>query len=701
MTSAAGSRPDSKESGNAPVTGVSGVGPQLASKLNRVGITTVQDLLLHLPFRYEDRTQRIPMGAVRAGQRCFIVGRIEQTGITFGRRRSLVSRVSDGTGWVNLRLFHFTKAQQNNLKRGHWVSCFGEVRQGRSALEMAHPEYKVSPEEPVPDEQETLTPVYPTTEGVSQSMLRRIISNGLKSHGRLLQDLIPFELLEREHLPGLRQAVSELHNPSRRTDLNLLIRGDSGAQRRLSLEELLAHHLSFLQLRAQRNSLGAPSLKVDKKRVSRLIQELGFTLTAAQRRVTEDVLRDMAGSVPMLRLVQGDVGAGKTVVAAAAIMRAVESGFQSAVLAPTELLAEQHARTLRGWFAPFGVDVASLSSRMKVRERRSALSGLSNGGTLIAVGTHALFQENIVFNRLALIVVDEQHRFGVDQRMAMRNKGRMPGMIPHQLIMTATPIPRTLAMTFYTDLDVSSIDELPPGRSPVETVVVPEERRHEVVDRIRHACGGGRQVYWVCPLIDESETLSIQNVSSTEKLLRQALPEARIGLVHGRMKSQEKDDVMQRFRDGKLDILVATTVIEVGVDVPKASLMIIENAERLGLAQLHQLRGRVGRGEEKSACVLMYKSPLSEHARTRLAALRETTDGFEIARRDLDLRGPGEVLGTRQTGMQKMRVADLIRDRELLPMVFEMGKEMAEKHPAQVPRLIERWVRQGEQYGQV
>ncbi|MDJ0955718.1 MAG: ATP-dependent DNA helicase RecG [Arenicellales bacterium] len=683
------------------VTAIKGVGQQLAVKLSRLGIFSVQDLLLHLPFRYEDRTQRIPLGSVQPGQRALIVGKIEQTGIAYGRRRSLVCRISDGTGWVNLRLFYFTRAQQNNLRRGQWVSCYGEIRHGRGTFEMVHPEYRVSAGEPTIDAAQTLTPVYPATEGVSQSVLRRIINNALQSHVSLLTDLIPDQLLRAKHLPTLDKAIVDLHQPSAEADLDLLAAGDTAAQRRLSLEELLAHHLSFLQLRAQRQSLRAPALKGQGSGMSRLNATLGFALTKAQQRVIAEVLDDLTRATPMLRLVQGDVGSGKTVVAAAAIMRAAENGLQSAVLAPTELLAEQHFRTFHNWFGPLNVDTVCLSSRMTVRQRRLTLSQLVAGQALVAVGTHALFQDDVEFDRLALVVVDEQHRFGVDQRLAMRDKGRTEGVIPHQLIMTATPIPRTLAMTFYTDLDVSNIDELPPGRIPVDTVVVPEERRDEVIQRIKHACGFGRQVYWVCPLIDESEALSAQDVSSTEKLLRESLPEAAIGLVHGRMKSAEKDKVMAAFRDKKLDILVATTVIEVGVDVPNASLMIIENAERLGLSQLHQLRGRVGRGHQQSACVLLYKSPLSEHARIRLAALRDTSDGFEIARQDLQLRGPGEVLGTRQTGIQRMRVSDLIRDRNLLPSVHELGKTMLQQYPQRVPALIKRWVRLGDQYGHV
>ena len=689
------------DANSTPVTAVKGVGEKLAEKLARLGIFTVQDLLLHLPCRYEDRTRIMEIGAIRPGQRVSIVGRIEHTDIAYGRRRSLISRVDDGTGCINLRLFYFSRAQQNNLQQGNWVACFGEVRYGRNAFEMVHPEYKTSQQKPDPDPDEKLTPVYPATEGVSQLILRRIIGNAIDNHASGMTELIPGEYLEASEMPTLHNAVVDLHRPEAGDTLPDLESGGTPAQRRLSIEELLAHHLGFLLLRERRRELTAPALTGKQAVTGGLLPGLGFELTRAQRRVVSEVLADLSGTVPMLRLVQGDVGSGKTVVAAAAVVCAAASGFQSALLAPTELLADQHARTLSAWLSPLGISIVCLSSRMPAAGRRAALTGLSDGSAQVAVGTHALFQQDVAFRRLALVVVDEQHRFGVDQRMAMRDKGQREGMMPHQLIMTATPIPRTLAMTFYTELDVSSVDELPPGRTPVDTVVVPEDRREEVVQRIRHACGDGRQAYWVCPLIEESEALRAQAITGTAKLLHQALPDARIGLVHGRMKPAEKNKVMTAFREGGLDVLVATTVIEVGVDVPNASLMIIENAERLGLSQLHQLRGRVGRGHQKSACVLLYKSPLGEHARFRLAALRDTTDGFEIARKDLQLRGPGEVLGTRQTGAQKMRVADLVRDRELLPEVLTLGKKMMRRYPDRVPPLIRRWVSSAEQYGSV
>ena len=690
-----------KISNSIPVAEVKGVGDKLAEKLARLGILSVQDLLLHLPYRYEDRTRISAIGDVRPGQRVSIIGSIEHTDIAYGRRRSLITRVSDETGWINIRLFYFCRAQQNNLKRGNWISCFGEVRHGRGAFEMVHPEYRVSQQQPVADSAGTLTPVYPATEGVSQRILRRITGNAIDSHASALTELIPDEDLRGLMLPTLRDAIVDLHRPKADERLRDLEAGSTPAQHRLSIEELLAHHVSFLTLREKRRLLEAPALIDKEALVSRLVQRLGFELTGAQRRVVGEVLADISRPVPMLRLVQGDVGSGKTVVAAAAVACAAASGFQSALLAPTELLAEQHARTISSWLTPLGISTVYLSSRMSASSRRSTLSRLSDGQAHVAVGTHALFQQEVGFDRLALVVVDEQHRFGVDQRLAMRDKGQRQGMMPHQLVMTATPIPRTLAMTFYTELDVSSIDELPPGRTPVDTVVVPEDRREEVVHRIRVACGDGRQAYWVCPLIDESDALRAQAISGTAKLLHQSLPDARIGLVHGRMKPAEKDKVMTAFRDGRLDVLVATTVIEVGVDVPNASLMIIENAERLGLSQLHQLRGRVGRGHQKSACVLLYKSPLGEHARFRLAALRDTTDGFEIARKDLELRGPGEVLGTRQTGAQKMRVADLARDCDLLPEVLALGKKMMRNHPERVPVLIRRWMRSAQEYGHV
>jgi len=679
---------------------VKGVGQQLAARFARLGIFTVQDLLFHLPVRYQDRTKVTPMGSLRPGAQAVVVGQVDLAETAYGRRRSLLCRVSDGTGSVTIRWFYFTPSQQRQLRRGRWLRAFGEARAGRVGIELVHPEYQLSDQTPVM-EAEGLTPVYGATEGITQGMLRRTVSRAAAQYSGSLTELIPDEVLNTLSLPSLQQAVAYLHAPPAAADLERLLQGLDPAQQRLVFEELLAHYLSLRQVRNKRQAKLAPTLSVQGERVDSFWQQLPFTATAAQQRVTEEVLRDMRGPTPMLRLVQGDVGSGKTVVAAAAAVRCTENNYQAALMAPTELLAEQHHKNFCRWLEPLRIGVGLLSGRQTTAQRRSTVAALAQGQLQVVVGTHALFQEGIDFARLGLVVVDEQHRFGVDQRMALWQKGGGMSDVPHQLIMTATPIPRTLAMTFYADLDVSSIDELPPGRQPVETVVIPDTRREEVIERIAGACAEGRQAYWVCPLIEESDAVAAQAATDTEQVLRAALPDLSIGLIHGRLKPAQKDQIMDRFRSGQLDLLVATTVIEVGVDVPNASLMVIENAERLGLSQLHQLRGRVGRGDQRAACVLLYRSPLSQHARIRLAALRETSDGFEIARRDLELRGPGEVLGTRQTGLQQLRIADLARDRGLLPRVQHTGELISRQYPALVDPLIRRWVGGAQDYGSV
>jgi ATP-dependent DNA helicase RecG len=545
-----------------------------------------------------------------------------------------------------------------------------------------------------------LTPIYPTTEGVPQPRLRALIDMALKDASRL-KDWLPASVLEKFELPSLLDALTMMHRPPRDAHLGELLSGHHPAQRRLSFEELLAHQLSLRLLRQSIKEDPAPPLGDAEGLERRFIESLPYALTGAQRRALADVDRDLAAGEPMVRLVQGDVGCGKTVVAGAAAARAVGSGVQAALMAPTELLAEQHFRNLDGWFRKLGVPVALVSGSLPARTRRSALEALASGEIKLVVGTHALFQESMEFARLGLVIVDEQHRFGVHQRLSLRDKGARAGQLPHQLIMTATPIPRTLAMTAYADLDVSVIDELPPGRTPVKTVVLPASRRDEIVERIHKAVLEGRQAYWVCPLIDESEELRYQAAEETAAALAEALPEVRVGLVHGRMPPKDKERGMVAFKDGKIGLLVATTVIEVGVDVPNATLMVIENAERMGLAQLHQLRGRVGRGAHESHCVLLYDGKLSEMARARLAAIRETNDGFVIARRDLELRGPGELLGTRQTGLAEMRVADLMRDADLLPAVQAAAEDMLRHNPAAVAGLIRRWVGAGERYGRI
>ena len=685
------------------VTTLKGVGPKLAEKLaEKLAVTTVQDLLFHLPTRYQDRTRVAPMGSLRHGDQVTVEGEVELAEVKFGRRRSLLVRVADGTGYLLLRFFHFSQAQKEGLRRGTRLRAFGEVRAGPNTLEMVHPEYKrIADDEPAAVE-ETLTPIYPTTEKVHQLTLRGLTDQTLTllADGGL-SDWLPEAIREKLGYPSLKEALLYVHRPPPDAPLGQLAEGEHPAQQRLAFEELLAHHLSLRRLRNDALGHPAPPLKGNGKLTKPFLKQLPFKLTGAQKRVSDEINADLKRPHPMLRLVQGDVGSGKTVVAALACLKAVESGLQAAVMAPTELLAEQHFRNFGAWLEALGLEVAWLSGKLRAKARREALERIASGSASVVVGTHALFQEDVHFHDLGLVIVDEQHRFGVHQRLALREKGAADGRYPHQLIMTATPIPRTLAMTAYADLDSSAIDELPPGRSPVKTVALPDTRREEVMERIESACAEGRQAYWVCPLIEESEVLEAQAAEETAKLLDDVLPDVKVGLVHGRMKAAEKEAAMSAFKEGETQLLVATTVIEVGVDVPNASLMIIENAERLGLAQLHQLRGRVGRGSIESACVLMYKPPLGDIARSRLAALRETNDGFEIARRDLELRGPGEVLGTRQTGMMQFHIADLMRDKELLPEVEKSAETLLEEHPEHVEPIVRRWLGDSVRYGGV
>jgi ATP-dependent DNA helicase RecG len=684
-----------------PITAMRGVGSMLAERLQRLGVTQVQDLLFVLPLRYEDRTRIVRLGDLRAGMRAAIEGEVQLTEVVYRRRRQMLCRISDGSGFLTLRFFYFSGSQQNALARGTRIRCFGEVRRGPLGLEIVHPEYRRQRDASDALE-ETLTPIYPGTEGVAQGRMRALVNEALRElETAAVRDWIPQNVLQPLGLPPLKDALEYVHNPPREAKLAEMAAGRHPTQRRLAFEELLAHHLSLKLLkRAARTEPSVP-LKDGETLEKRFIESLPFALTGAQARVLGEVDEDLCGSQPTVRLIQGDVGCGKTVVAAAAAARAAGSGLQAALMAPTELLAEQHWRNFCQWFHPLHLPVALVSGSQTARVRRSALEAIASGEVRIVVGTHALFQEGIDFANLALIIVDEQHRFGVQQRLRLQEKGRKLGRFPHQLIMTATPIPRTLAMTAYADLDISIIDELPPGRTPVKTVVVPEERRNEVVARIVQACRDGRQVYWVCPLIEESDELRSQAAEETAASLAEALPDVKVGIVHGRMPPAKKDQAMLAFKACKIQLLVATTVIEVGVDVPNATLMVIENAERMGLAQLHQLRGRVGRGAEASTCVLLYRSPLSELARERLKVIRETNDGFEIARRDLELRGPGELLGTRQTGLAQLRVADLMRDADLLPRVQQAAELMLGAYPDNIAPLAARWIGTGERYGRV
>ncbi len=683
------------------VTTLKGVGPAMSAKLEGLGLSTLQDLLFHLPLRYQDRTRLTPIGSLRPGGEAMIEGEVQLSEIKFGRKRMLLTRISDGTGSLTLRFFHFNSSQKESLSRGVRLRCYGEVRRGSATLEMIHPEFRRVGEGQAVEE--ALTPIYPATEGLQQAGLRRLIDQAvarLQQGSIVLAEWLPPELLP-DGMPTLQDAVLLLHRPPPDISFAALVDGGHPVQQRLAFEELLAHQLSLRQLRLAMNKHPAPPLQGEGKLRRQLSAALPFSMTTAQQRVSSEIEHDLQRATPMQRLVQGDVGCGKTVVAALAALQAIECGKQAAVMAPTELLAEQHFHNFRQWLAPLGIEVAWLSGKLKAKPRREALAVVESGSAALVVGTHALFQEEVVFADLGLVIVDEQHRFGVHQRLALREKGAQDGVYPHQLIMTATPIPRSLAMTAYADLDLSVIDELPPGRTPVETVVLSDERRDEVIERVAAACADGRQAYWVCTLIEESESLQCQAAEATALQLQELLPQLAIGLVHGRLKPSEKESVMAAFKAGELQLLVATTVIEVGVDVPNASLMIIENAERLGLAQLHQLRGRVGRGSAKSSCVLMYRQPLGKVAKERLTVIRESNDGFVIAQKDLEIRGPGEVLGTRQTGVMQMKVADLQRDQEMVQQVAAIATPLLQDHPQQAERLIQRWLGSRTRYGSV
>ena len=683
------------------MTALRGVGAALAARLSRLGVQRVADLLFLLPLRYEDRTQITAIGALATGARVAVEGEIQLTEVAFRGRRQLLTRISDGTGLLTLRFFHFSASQQHGLVRGTRLRCFGEVRRGPLGLEMVHPEYRRASADCAPLEK-TLTPIYPLTAGVPQGRLRALIGEALREVERSgLTDLLPAGVALPAGLPALGAALAYLHAPPRSARLDELLAGRHPAQRRLAFEELLAHTLALKVRKRTLQAELAPPLADPAGSSAKLRAALPFALTAAQTRALAEVESDLGGCVPMVRLLQGDVGCGKTVVAALAAARTAGSGLQAALMAPTELLAEQHWRSLHDWFAPLGETVARVTGGQPARTRRSVLAAIASGEIRVVVGTHALFQQGVEFAQLALVIVDEQHRFGVQQRLKLAEKGTHGERLPHQLIMTATPIPRTLAMTAYADLDISVIDELPPGRTPPKTVVVPEERRTEVVVRIIEACRAGRQAYWVCPLIEESDELRAQAAEETAARLAESLPEVKVALAHGRMPAAARDQTMLAFKAGKIQLLVATTVIEVGVDVPNATLMVIENAERMGLAQLHQLRGRIGRGSEASSCVLLYRAPLSALARERLKVIRESCDGFEIARRDLELRGPGELLGTRQTGLAQLRVADLMRDADLLPRVQESAARILESCPQYVSALAARWVGGSERYGRI
>ena len=666
------------------LTSLKGIGPAIAEKLTKLDVHSQSDLMFLMPIRYEDRTSITPIGALSHDQQVLIQGRVLLTNIVYRGRRTLLSQLSDDTGMVTLRFFSFSNQQAKNLARNTLVRCFGRVRKTATGVEIIHPEYQIINPDNIPPLDPTLTPIYPSTKGLSQGKLRSIIKLALDSQLNSVEELLPKEIADLLEVMPLGEALRAVHNlPKEEQNF-------PPAKLRLVTEELIANQLALKRIKKTTQSNKAIALKniVEK---NNLIKQLPFTLTNSQERVVREIEEDLVLPRPMMRLLQGDVGSGKTIVAALAIAIAAGSSAQAAFMAPTELLAEQHYNNLKVWFDPLGIEVVLLKSKLPAKEKKQILSSIENGTSSIVIGTHALFQGAVNYNNLALVIVDEQHRFGVDQRLSLMNKSII-GSIPHQLIMTATPIPRTLAMTAYGDLDSSIINELPKGRGTIETVVVSEEKREGVVSRVMDEIKKKRQIYWVCPLIEESEELNFEAVETTHKNLKSKLRNCSIGLVHGKLDSLKKTKAMLDFKEGKQDVLVATTVIEVGVDVANASIMVIENSERLGLSQLHQLRGRVGRGAHKSICILIYKKPLSSMAKMRLSAIRESNDGFYISEKDLELRGPGELLGTKQKGIIGLKIADISRDAYLLPKINKLCADFEEKYPKQAEKLIRRWV---------
>ena len=688
------------------VTTLKGVGPKLKEKFDRLGIQNKQQLLFHLPLRYEDRTHLTPLGALQSGQRALIEAEILQAGSSFRRqgrfRRVLLVKLADATGFLTLRFFHFSNSQQQRLQKGQWLRCYGEARTIMGALEMVHPEYEIiNPDHPPPLER-FLTPVYPTTEGLHQIGLRKIMQQLLTElQQHRMEEMLPDDWLRQYDFPGVSQALQILHNPLNQQDVALIQAFEHPAQIRFIIEELSAHRISLLQRRQQTAALPSPRVEDNPALTQAFLEALDFSLTPAQDRVVDEITEDLKKNQPMMRLVQGDVGSGKTVVAAMAVLPVLGSGYQCALMAPTEILAEQHFKNFQSWIESLGFSVISLMGVDKGKKRQTKEAAIKTGQVDLVIGTHALFQASVEFHNLGMVIIDEQHRFGVDQRQALRNKARK-NLMPHQLIMTATPIPRTLAMAIYADLDYSQIDELPPGRTPVKTSLIAHSQRQDLIDSVRKACVEGQQVYWVCTLIEESEALQCEAAEVTYTKLKQQLPGISVGLVHGRMKSTQKEHEIQAFKRGDLQVLVSTTVIEVGVDVPNASIMIIENPERLGLSQIHQLRGRVGRGHKQSYCILLVKNELSSQVANRLEVLRNHQDGFVIAEKDLEIRGAGEVLGTRQTGEASFRLVDLMRDKRWFKEAEQLANLlMLETYQHERSQLLHNWIGHRAQYSDV
>ena len=684
-----------------PIQNISKITAHTEQQLARLRLSTVQDLLFHLPRDYEDRSTVIAIADIQVGRTVLLQGEVKSQEFAAGKRKSLAVTVHDGSAQVTLRFYHFYAALLEKLAVGKIIRVFGEVRLGARGLELYHPDI-LDAQTAATTTRSALSPIYPTTEGLKQDTLRRLIDKSLAQYADGLDELIPKAILQRFGFGSytLKDALHYIHHPPLDSQVATLNQAQHPAQQRLLCEELIAHQLSLLQRRDYIQHSKAPHVQPTGEVLQQLLSHLPFQPTHAQRRVAGEILADIIQKKPMLRLVQGDVGAGKTLVAAMAICAVLESGGQVAIMAPTEILAEQHALNFAKWFEPLGFAVTFLAAKLKTQAKKSALSHIAEGTAQIVVGTHALFQEQVEFADLKLVVIDEQHRFGVDQRLALREKARH-ALTPHQLVMTATPIPRTLAMSAYGDLDTSIIDELPLGRSPIQTVALAVERREDVLQRLYDNCRQGRQAYWVCTLVEQSETLDAQAAEVIFLELQQRFPDLKIGLVHGKLKADQKQQVMQQFKHNELQLLIATTVIEVGVDVPNATIMVIENAERLGLSQLHQLRGRVGRGAQQSFCVLLYKSPLSQNGQARLDILRQSNDGFEIAERDLQLRGAGDILGTKQTGSLSFKVANIERDGYLLEAAHQAAAQLLRDYPHNVAALLQRWLPDAPRYAYV
>ena len=668
-----------------PLSAISAFSKPLISNLSKLGIQSVQGLLLHLPLRYIDETHITAVRDLRVGESVQVEGEIVHAEVSYKPRKALMARLEDASGQLTLRFLHFYPSQIAALKVGKKLRVYGEVRSGFFGYEMVHPSCKAVGETSVVAQ--TLTPVYPSVAGLSQASLRKAIGLALKQQA--WAETLPASLYQALNLPSFADSLQALHNPAADSDVAALSDKITPHSRRLALDELLAQQLSMRKHYARRRSVDAPRFMPSKKWVTALLKSLPFALTSAQQKVALEIERDLTQAHPMQRLLQGDVGSGKTIVACMAALQAIENGWQVALMAPTEILAEQHYQKMLGWLKPLGIQTAWLTGSQSKKDRELAMQAIANGSAQLAVGTHALFQEAVQFKQLGLAIIDEQHRFGVQQRLALRQKGQPE---PHQLMMTATPIPRTLSMSYYADLDVSVIDELPPGRTPIVTKLVSEARRDEILQRVRESCAQGHQAYWVCPLIEESEALQLVTANDTFALMQSIFPELAIGLVHGRLKSAEKQAVMTEFSAGRIQLLVATTVVEVGVDVPNANLMVIEHAERMGLSQLHQLRGRVGRGAAKSTCILLYQNKLSEMASARLKVIYESNDGFAIAQADLNLRGPGEFLGLRQSGVPMLKIADLNRDADLLEYAKSQAEALLNDCPSAVEQHLDRWL---------